>query len=492
MPSSQRKWFLGLSVIICAGVVAFAFQQKDDERVAEVIVFDTEQVESGEIWKALEKPEPDVVVNEPADALSLLDQEERCYSVFAEGSRSNLGLVVSSSEKNRSKYSVYGDDGLVLEGDLPFIPNKQFIAQREDGSHLIAVADLRLNSKVLKDPSVDEPVRVYLDDQLIYQTEKALDLGVAPSGEGFYVLEPSASDTTQLHIYNLDTGNQYEVNLGYARQSIDNEITSSLRYSPTGNEIELISRHGHQSTFFPMTGGKPTHRNITYDEAHVVLYASSYIAYTAYHEQGVWKPIISKLRFESTGSNQYTVEWFRKLEDMSTLYEGALELQGNGEWLVINGSSHIKVLATETGQTKFSYNRDEDAQKKALAHVASSSNARPGRISQVLVADDQVRFQRLDSHIEVDLCYMHAQADLERGLMKSLNECIEVYRQAGMHQEYYDHFPADEDGNFASAPSHRTMFEPNSICGNGIGYGAQLALDESGHIRVERLGADRP
>lgn len=47
----------------------------------------------------------------------------------------------------------------------------------------------------------------------MYQSQKILDLKLAPDGSGFFVVEPLASSTTQIRVQNLDLGVDYTVPL---------------------------------------------------------------------------------------------------------------------------------------------------------------------------------------------------------------------------------------------------------------------------------------
>ena len=107
-----------------------------------------------------------------------------------------------------ARFAVLDDRGTLFGGELPFRPNHWRLGRRADGGVVTAFAALRLNSMVSRPPESPEPLRVYLDGGLAYESEKAWDFGVAYDGSSFFAVEPMAGAASRLVIHNLDLGSR--------------------------------------------------------------------------------------------------------------------------------------------------------------------------------------------------------------------------------------------------------------------------------------------
>ena len=106
------------------------------------------------------------------------------------------------------------ESGELTRGGLDFRPNHLRIGCRSDCSAVYGFGDLRLNSKVFRLWDSAEPVRIYHEDLVIHESDKAWDFGVLHDGSSFLVHEPSSGGTSRLTVRNLDRGTQVEHELG--------------------------------------------------------------------------------------------------------------------------------------------------------------------------------------------------------------------------------------------------------------------------------------
>lgn len=162
-----------------------------------------------------------------------------CRMLIGNKSASGIGLVVLPSE-DESEFAVFGPDGLVFGGSVPFKAHNFDIGRRADGGILVGLADLRLNSGVFRPRQTDEPLRIFLDGHVIYETQKALDFNIASMGTSFVVHEPTSVGASRLLIRDIDHGTEERVDRPYIRTN-DYDPGVSLGYSLDETEVVLVS-----------------------------------------------------------------------------------------------------------------------------------------------------------------------------------------------------------------------------------------------------------
>ena len=167
-----------------------------------------------------------------------------CLFQAGYGNAAGTGLVVLPGIGGYA-FEVLDGEGRVFGDVLPFNPNHYRLAKDRNGSILAGFADLRLNSLVYRDEDSPEPIRIFRDGQLIYEANKVWDFGLAPDGSAFFVIEPTADLTSQLLIYDLEQGTQYQHDLGYAYTSQFDELPYTAQFTVTSNEVMMApSPHG--------------------------------------------------------------------------------------------------------------------------------------------------------------------------------------------------------------------------------------------------------
>ena len=147
----------------------------------------------------------------PADVIGNPD----CRMLPGRDSASDTALVVLPGDSG-AHLGVLGEDGLVYRASLPFVPHLLALGKRTNGSVVAGVGNLRLGSRVFREPDTPEPVRIFQDGQIVYETQKAWDFGVASDGSSFYVQEPLAGEGSRLVVRDLDAGIETHIDLGTA------------------------------------------------------------------------------------------------------------------------------------------------------------------------------------------------------------------------------------------------------------------------------------
>lgn len=142
----------------------------------------------------------------------VIDNPE-CRMIAGSGSAEGAALVVVP-DSTGVRFGVLDADGTVFARSLNFMPNHLRLGRRSDGTLVAGLADLRLNSREFREPDAPEPVHIYVNDQLVYETAKAWNFGVARDGSSFFVLEPMAGEASRLLLRNLDLGEEEHFDLG--------------------------------------------------------------------------------------------------------------------------------------------------------------------------------------------------------------------------------------------------------------------------------------
>ena len=89
----------------------------------------------------------------------------------------------------KSVVAVVDQAGTQFRETVPFRAHRIRIGRQADGTLVAAFGDTRLNSREFRSPHSPEPLHVYVDGQLLYQSDKARDFDVATDGSSFFVQE---------------------------------------------------------------------------------------------------------------------------------------------------------------------------------------------------------------------------------------------------------------------------------------------------------------
>lgn len=296
-----------------------------------------------------------------------------CYMRSGKGSASKVAVVILPSGEG-TKFVVLDESGELTRGELDFHPNHLRIGRRSDGSVVYGFGDLRLNSKVFRSRDSTEPIRIFQDNYVIYESDKAWNFDVAHDGSSFFVHEPTAGGTSRLRVRSLDSGTQVEHGLGTRLTPFnDYSKTHASGYSLDATEIVFTPAHSDAMGrgvywFYPVGDGRK--RQVTIEGFWSAMLTSSENGYFVQHPDdidpdesgGGWK--VSKRLLSSTGESEEL--W--SLELNVRKLSGLMSLSENGKWLGLSGSEYM-VIDTDTGETIFTfpYGSNLEAQLVRLA-----------------------------------------------------------------------------------------------------------------------------
>lgn len=284
-----------------------------------------------------------------------------CRMASGKGAARGVAVLTLPTEDGVA-FSVLDESGELTQGELDFRPNHVRIGRRSDGSTVYGFGDLRLNSKVFRPRDSDEPVRIYHDDLVIYESNKAWDFGVSPDGSSFFAHEPSPGGTSRLTVRNLERGTQVEHELGPALTPVsDYSMEHEPVYSLDGSEVVFSPAHADARGngvywFYPVVDGRRV-RRVTVEGYWGAILPSSERSYyvdrpddlDSVQVEDTWEVTARRLD-PSTGD--FVDLWSARLSVRN--YNGDLSLSENGRWLGLRGWDY-KVLDTENGETTFDF-----------------------------------------------------------------------------------------------------------------------------------------
>ena len=182
-------------------------------------------------------------------------------------------------------FAVLDQSGTRFLGWLPFKANHHRLGLRAEGSVLAGFAALRLSSKVFRPPDSQEPLRIYHDEPIIFESEKAWDFDIAPDGSSFVVHEPAPGGASRLIIRDLNRGKETHYDLGTRFTPMDEyEVSYALKYSLNYEEIMFEPAHADawgigKHLFYSVHGVKP--RQVSVEGAISAIFADRATMYFA-------------------------------------------------------------------------------------------------------------------------------------------------------------------------------------------------------------------
>ena len=389
-------------------------------------------------------------------------------------------------DENGTEFTVLDDTGTLARGRTDFRGHQTRIGLRADGSVVFGLGDLRRNSGVFREPDTDEPVKIYHNDLVIYETSKAWDFGVADDGTSFFVHEPAPGGASRLVVRDLDRDTQVEYDLGTRLTPVSDYFSGhSVDYSDDGSEVAFMSAQEDSNGmgvyyFYPVRDtNKP--RRITVEGGWAALLTSSENGYfvdspdeVEPHEFGdVWQ--VTRRRIDA--SNDEVVDlWSKRLHIRN--HGGAMSISQNGKWLGLSGYEY-KVLDTETGETVFSYPSAGDPEAKlarllpVLPEGATVDDM--GREGSMRFSGNTLRVYR--TYGDTEAC---SREPGEPWDPVRYRECIKEQRLLGRYQEFYDIYEM-ESIELDSSPSYTVEVYSESDCGPANGRWRGL-LDLDGEL----------
>ena len=378
-----------------------------------------------------------------------------------------LGIVSLPVEEGL-EFAVLDQSGTRFSELLPFRANKVRLGVRSDGSVLAGLGELRLNSRVFKSSDAPQPLRIYHNNHVIFETETAWDFDIATDGTSFVVHEPTPSDASRLIIRNLDLGTEIHHDLGskFTPKS-DYEKPFALKYSLNNDEIMFEPAHADAMGrgthwFFPVARGKPRLITVKYGMA-AVFSDSSNLYFLDYASKAIgenrdraWKVSRKEL---NPAIQEEKVIW-EKIIELDHFY-GTVVLSPNGRWLALSSWDYT-VLSADTGETKLKF------------PVAGDNELQLQRLSEVLTRDAEVEdigafvgSSFIDDHLvfyrrvgNLKSCNVNAGSTYDHVAYLS---CIRELRLKGRYRNFQDIFDMNET-TIDGSPIYRSEIYRDSPC----------------------------
>ena len=374
---ARRSWLLALALLGIAAVAAglwFWWLREPAVQMPPVILEESvdgpSSTSRGVVSPIHESPPP---VYEPRDAgdkalgfspEEILDNPE-CLQRPGKGVSSDVTVVVVPTETG-GRFATVDASGILYSDDLPFQPGRFYVARRKDGSVLTVFDGAVREEAGMPGPEVPEPVRIYLDGQIIFDHHKIWSAEVADDGSSYSLIEPVAGGS-RLVIRNLDRGTEHDYDLmGTYYRYRSGEVSHADLYSSDHSELmlyPLLDGTGNHH-FFPAIPDGRKRRMVHVPEGEGIRharFASSEVGYFSFHVPGTREEYFLARREFKWDADGGEVEnrWVRAGGAIETISEdGSLLLMG------------MTLLDAATGQTVFRMPRDDaDAQLPRLRHI---------------------------------------------------------------------------------------------------------------------------
>ena len=424
-------------------------------------------------------------------AEEVLDNPD-CQMLAGRGRAKDKAIVILPTPEG-ARFAVLDGQGEVFADTLPFFPHHYHLGKRADGTVLAGFGDPFLNSRRGRERHAPEPVRIYFDGTVVYESDKASEFAIAPDGSSFYVREPLAGGASRLVVRNLDLrterhfalggtytpSNEFEPGFGTSFAVDAREIMfwpvyeygrGIHRFYPVGDS-EVREVHVAQRADESMFGGND---RVRVDGVYSAVFASSEEAYFAAAPtppipEGTkpWKIERRKLDHDT---NTSTEVWSRELDLDHFGY--TMNLSDDGAWLAVR-AWNFQVLNTASGETVFEYPMvDKQAELARLGSVLV-----PGATVRDVgaVTNDSFRDNRLVFFRQVG-----SKRSCSGGDKDAYDDCIAELRRRGIYNSMVDVFQM-ETIEIDSEPDFRVEVSRDNRCGSGD-YALRGLQVHDGHL----------
>ena len=181
-----------------------------------------------------------------------------CIAGTGEGEAYGIATSLMLNIDAGPRFQVLDDSGTLFEGTLPFYPQKSRLGRSENGSVLAGYGSLYSDehSSTVENPGI---VRLYLDGQLEYATENAIDFGVAHDASAFFTIEREFNGSYVMKIRQLQPRflSEYTLDLGDQER---NRPVLPYRWSFSQDNSDVIlpsPSPGAPTRLLPVGGGEP-------------------------------------------------------------------------------------------------------------------------------------------------------------------------------------------------------------------------------------------
>ena len=384
--------------------------------------------------QAVAEPSLELNALRPREVLGNLE----CTMMAGRGAASGSAVVVLATASG-ARFSVVDGGGSLVADALPFRPHHYRLGRQKDGTPVVGLGDLRLNSKQSRPVDSPEPVRVYVGKHVVYDSDKAWDFIVAHDGSSFAVHEPLAGGVPRLVVHDLELGRKryFDLDTRLARVNAY-EVDHMIDYTLDSREIMFQPAHADAMGigtywFYPVNEG--TVRRIAVKNDYGALLISSREGYFAHRPEdltpdGKWR--ITRRTFDATNAT-LDVVWSRTL-DLEN-FSGRMSLSDNGQWLGVHGWN-FHVLDTQSGDTVFRY-RIVGYPPQHLPRLVSvvgedASASDVGRLGNITFRGDRMMFFRQFGRLNCSTLPGEEYDDLR------YRKCVRHHRKTGRYRTVFD------------------------------------------------------
>ena len=181
-----------------------------------------------------------------------------CIAGTGEGEAYGIATSLLRNIDKGPRFQVLDDSGTLFEGTLPFYPQKSRLGRSAYGSVLAGYGSLYSDehSSTVENPGI---VRLYLDGQLEYATENAIDFGVAHDASAFFTIEREFNGSYVMKIRQLQPRFLSEYTLDLGDQERDRPVLPyRWSFSQDNSDVILPSpSRGAPTRLLPVGGGEP-------------------------------------------------------------------------------------------------------------------------------------------------------------------------------------------------------------------------------------------
>ena len=296
-----------------------------------------------------------------------------------------------------TRFSVLNASGAVHSGFLPFPSFQVGLGKNRSGEVIFGFGGVRMNPDNPHSfglPPDGDPMRIYADDQLVYEKDQVWLFDIADDGSSFFYIEPLASDySSRLVIVSLEHGTETHHDLGTIFAHPENDLRYLAAYTPSLAEVHLkpVSQRNSEGLgthyFFDVRAGG-SGRGLwipntgRYDLAHFTSSEEGYRLVEGADESGRLQVV------------KYQVDWgAEKAVPVLNLagYVGtrasSVQTSPDGAWLLFHTATAstagrpartddgvLVLLDAATGENKFAlFPKDKDSQMSALSNVLPAS-----------------------------------------------------------------------------------------------------------------------
>ena len=267
-----------------------------------------------------------------------------------------------------SRYKVLDAGGTLFDGVLPFNAHVAHLGKSDSGSVLAGFGDIVLLHSLERRPeSAPSPVSFFLDGELLYTTEKAVDFRVAQDASAFFTLEPQLDGSHTLRIQSLHPYSKREFTLDMPLHLPQLLYTAYRgRFSSDFSDVMLLPGDSSRPMrFYPVRNGEPVElwrdqgdRNSLRTRRRAEFlnrYTAYYWDIDGSYDESRPTVLVRKMRFSWEGHDaKEVVVWERQIDSD---YYGSILIAHNKKHIVFTGRG-LRVLDSETGKLAFAYPTD--------------------------------------------------------------------------------------------------------------------------------------